>query len=67
MKTRAKYKEIEVDIPDELFLKIAKRAHERNITFNKMANILIKEHIDELRRNKKDSKPKHTKKNLDKR
>lgn len=37
--------EIEVDIRDEDFLYIAKQAHERDITFNDMINIILSEQI----------------------
>jgi hypothetical protein len=37
--------EIEVDISDEDFLYIAKQAHERDITFNDMINIILSEQI----------------------
>ena len=33
----------EIDISDDLFLKVAKQAHERNITFNNMVLSIIKD------------------------
>jgi hypothetical protein len=38
--------EIEIDIPKKTFNKIALMAHYRNITFNKMCNIMLKEEIE---------------------
>jgi hypothetical protein len=37
---------IEIDLTDEEFCKVAKLAHERDITFNKMVAIIIQEEID---------------------
>lgn len=37
---------IEVDISDEDFLKIAKMAHERDITFNQMVEIVLQAEFD---------------------
>ena len=38
--------DIEVDIADDDFLYIAKQAHERDITFNEMVNIILREEIE---------------------
>ena len=35
--------DIEIDISDDLFLKVAKQAHERDITFNNMVLSIIKD------------------------
>jgi len=37
-----KFTVLELDIPDELFLQLAKLAHEKDITFNKMFELIIK-------------------------
>lgn len=37
--------EIEIELTDEEFLKIAKMAHDRDITFNKMVEIVLDEFI----------------------
>jgi hypothetical protein len=42
--------DMEIDISDEQFLFVAKKAHERDITFNEMFNIIMKEYIDKLER-----------------
>ena len=41
----SKKEEIELDLDDQTFLIIAKQAHERDITFNEMANIILKEEL----------------------
>jgi hypothetical protein len=41
---------VEVELTDEEFLHIARRAHELDITFNQMAAKIIEEHIEELKR-----------------
>ena len=38
-----KYETFEIDISDDLFLRVAKQAHERDITFNVMVHSLIKD------------------------
>jgi purine-nucleoside phosphorylase len=40
---------IEVDLSDEEFLHIAKLAHERDITFNQMVEIILQTQIDRLK------------------
>ena len=37
---------IEVDLSDDEFLRIAKLAHERDITFNQMVEIILQEMIE---------------------
>ena len=37
---------IEVDLSDEEFLHVAKLAHERDITFNQMVEIILQAEID---------------------
>lgn len=37
--------EIEIDLPDEDFMTIALMAHERDITFNKMCEIILKDYL----------------------
>lgn len=39
---------IEVDLTDEEFLSIAKMAHERDITLNKMVEYIIQQEIDRI-------------------
>lgn len=46
------FEEVEVDITDETFLKIAKQAHDRNITFNEMCEIMLNDYINELEKDK---------------
>ena len=38
--------EVEIEIEDEIFLSIAKEAHKRDITFNKMVCIILKEEME---------------------
>ena len=40
--------DIEIDISDDLFLKVAKAAHERDITINTMINNIIKDKLHDL-------------------
>jgi hypothetical protein len=49
--TDQKYETIPVDLSDEEFLTIARMAHERDITFNKMVEIILWSYINE-RKNK---------------
>lgn len=48
---KEKYKTIEIDLDDNTFLKLAKLAHEQDITFNQlcanMLEIFIKDNKDE--------------------
>ena len=46
---------VPVEREDDTFLKIARKAHERDITFNKMVNIIITDHLDYIlkKRNEK--------------
>ena len=41
--------EIEIDITDDEFLRLAKMAHERDITFNKMVEHILSEEINRLK------------------
>lgn len=43
--------EVEVSIDDETFIKLAKMAHEKDITFNQLCNDIIREKM-ELEENK---------------
>lgn len=43
-----KYEIIEIDIPDDLFLQIAKEAHENDITFNQRVNEILVEQMDKI-------------------
>lgn len=40
---------VEIDITDEEFLSIAKMAHERDITFNQMVEIILQAEIDRIK------------------
>ena len=40
---KEKTETLEIDISDDLFLKVAKQAHERDITFNNMVLSIIKD------------------------
>ena len=39
---------IDVEIPDEAFIKLAHAAHTRDITINKMVNIILKKSLKDL-------------------
>ena len=36
---------VDIELPDDDFMRIAREAHERDITFNKMVNIILKDGI----------------------
>lgn len=40
---------VAVDLTDEEFLHIAKRAHELDITFNQMVNKILLQHLEEIK------------------
>jgi hypothetical protein len=39
-------KDVEIDLSDEDFIRIAMMAHERDITFNKMVEFILQTEID---------------------
>ena len=41
---------VQVELTDEEFLHIAKRAHELDITFNQMVSKILEEYMEELKR-----------------
>ena len=45
MKKQKDMKTVEVNLTDEEFLMIAKRAHEKDITFNQQCNFILEECI----------------------
>ena len=47
-KDEAAWTAIDVEIPDEDFIKIAHAAHTRDITINKMVNIILKDSLKTL-------------------
>ena len=47
-KPEEKIETVEFEISDDLFLKVAKAAHDRDITFNTMVNIIMKKSIEDL-------------------
>lgn len=52
--TKENHTEIEVDISDEEFLWLARRAHEEDITLNELVNNIMKEHLDLLEKQETD-------------
>lgn len=38
--------EVEIDISDEMFMSLAKKAHERDVTFNQLCEDAIREMIE---------------------
>ena len=47
-KPEEKFETVEFEISDDLFLKVAKAAHDRDITFNTMVIIIMKKSIEDL-------------------
>ncbi len=45
---KEEFRTIDIDIDDNLFLKVAKAAHERDITINTMINNIIKDKLHDL-------------------
>ena len=41
--------EVEIDLTDEEFLQLARMAHERDITFNQMVELILSEAIEKLK------------------
>ena len=57
-KDEAPYTSIDIELPDDDFRRIALQAHERDITFNKMALLILKDGIKNAEyRFEHDSKP----------
>ena len=48
-KKEKKYEQIEVELPDKLFMDLALLAHEQNITFNQLCEKIIKESLGDER------------------
>ena len=44
-KDETPYTAVDIELPDDDFMRIAREAHERDITFNKMVNIILKDGI----------------------
>lgn len=40
---------IDIELSDEEFLRLAKLAHEHDVTFNQLVNGLLRAHIEELK------------------
>ena len=38
---------VDIELPDDDFMRIAREAHERDITFNKMINVILKDGINQ--------------------
>ena len=57
-KDEAPHTSIDIELPDDDFRRIALRAHERDITFNKMALLILKDGLGKSEyRYEHDSKP----------
>ena len=52
-KTEENTVEVEIDISDASFLKLARIAHEKDITLNQLCNNLLKDHIKELEKDER--------------
>ena len=48
MKSKKGFENIEIDLTDEQFIFLAKMAHEKDITFNKLCNDMLREYIDKI-------------------
>ena len=46
--TMKPYTEVEIDFDDETFMKLAKMAHEQDITFNELCNNILSDKICKL-------------------
>ena len=46
-KDETPYTAVDIELPDDDFMRIAREAHERDITFNKMVNIILKDGINQ--------------------
>ena len=46
-KDETPYTAVDIELPDDEFMRIAREAHERDITFNKMVNIILKDGINQ--------------------
>jgi bifunctional DNA-binding transcriptional regulator/antitoxin component of YhaV-PrlF toxin-antitoxin module len=46
--TMKPYTEVEIDFDDETFMKLAKMAHEQDITFNELCNNILRDKICKL-------------------
>ena len=44
----SKLEEVEFDISDDVFLILAKMAHTKDITFNKLCNNILEEYLEKL-------------------
>lgn len=55
---KKEYEEVEIELSDKEIVAIALEAHKRDITFNRMCNIILEEAIEELeKRERKGRKP----------
>ena len=52
-KPQISYENIELELSSEEFLRLAKRAHEEDITFNQLVNKILLEHIEKETENDK--------------
>jgi len=43
-----KYEMVEVEFSDQVFLELARMAHERDITFNELCNDILREQIEKI-------------------
>ena len=55
---KQKYVEVEIELPIEILVNLAMDAHKRNITLNKMINIILANFIKENKNEFKKSKTK---------
>lgn len=48
----SKKENVEIDLPDDVFIELAKIAHEQDITFNQLANNILREELEKYDNNK---------------
>lgn len=44
-----KFEEVEIDLPDDILLKLFKKSHEKDMTFNEYINVLLRHELEKLK------------------
>ena len=44
---KCRYESVELDLDDETFTRVAKQAHDNNVTFNRQIELILNEHISQ--------------------
>jgi len=53
MSKKKKFEEVEIEMNDDQFMKLALMAHEQDITINQLCNNILKEQIDRMEKDLK--------------